>query len=214
TLRAALDMQRRIYPNHLYVVRSLSSLAWVLATRGKPEEALPLFRAALAGYRRLVSDSALSRPEGDVLNLAATYPVGCADFFNTARDLKLDPASVYQEVWFSKAVLSQVFERRHLAARALAADPKAAALLTARAEARRRRADLLLAPAPAETDRKARDADLDQLNDTIAGLERDLRRLLPTLERSERLGRAGPGDLQRALPADPPSAHPFPPRTP
>jgi tetratricopeptide (TPR) repeat protein len=146
-MREALELQRRTQPGHPFVVRTLASLAFVLEAEGKSKEALPVLHEALASYRRLVADYSTTRPEGGVLNLAAAHPIDLGNIFATARSLKLPPTDVYQEVWPAKAVLSQAFERRHLLARAGAVDPKASAALKARTEARRRRADLLPAPA-------------------------------------------------------------------
>jgi CHAT domain-containing protein/tetratricopeptide (TPR) repeat protein len=199
----ALELQRRTQPGHPFILRTLASLAFVLEAEGKSKEALPVLHDALATYRRLVADYSASRPEGDVLNLAAAHPIDLGNIFATARSLNLPPAEVYQEVWPAKAVLSQAFERRHLLARAAAVDPKAAGALKARTEARRRRADLLLAPAPRSADaRKARDADLEELNDTIAKLDRELKTVLPGLGRAEELSKSAPAALQKALPAD------------
>src|SRR5206468_2315802 len=84
-----------------------------------------------------------------------------------------------------------------------AANAKAAALLARLTDGRRRRADLLLAPKPADpATRKQRDDDLEGYAREIGGLDRALRALLPAVGRAEQLAQATPGALRQALPAD------------
>src|SRR5262249_2148335 len=131
------------------------------------------------------------------------YPATRDAFLSNARALRSDVAMVYQEVWSSKAALSRVYERRALLARAAATDPRAAALLDQLTDRRRRRADLLLPAVPIDkTTRERRDAALAQYTREIENLARDLPPLLPGIERADKLGRATPADLQKALPAD------------
>src|SRR5262249_47045987 len=80
--------------------------------------------------------------------------------------------------------------------------PKAARLLAALAEARHRRAELLLAPASKDPATRAkRDEDIQSHDDRIDTLTRQLRSLLPALARADRLAEAQPAALQKVLPA-------------
>jgi CHAT domain-containing protein/tetratricopeptide (TPR) repeat protein len=199
----ALKMQRRLFKGpHPDTILTLSNLANFCHRRGKYEEADPLSREALEMSRALVGAYAAEKSEGEALTLLVTIPTSQNVFLSGARLRRADPAAAYREVWADKGAVARVFEQRQLAARA-AADPKAVAIWADLSAARRRRADLLLAAAPADPRaRKQRDDDLKELADTIARLDRDLRPLLPAVDRAEKLARATPADLQKVLPAD------------
>src|SRR5207248_4148260 len=65
------------------------------------------------------------------------------------------------------------------------------------------RADLLLAPVPTDPEtRKQRDADLATYAKEIEALDRELRPLLPAVDRADKLAQATPANLQKVLPAD------------
>jgi hypothetical protein len=148
-LRDALAMNQRLYPkaDHPTVARSLNNLGGLLHAWGKHTAAEPYYRDALAIDRRLGEVFAAARSEGEALTRLGTLPLTRDGFLSNARLGKADPATAYAEVWASKAALTRVYEYRHLAARAVATDPKAATLLTNLADTRRR-AELILAPTP------------------------------------------------------------------
>src|SRR5262249_1388185 len=124
-------------------------------------------------------------------------------FLLHAQASRAAAATVYPEVWASKAALSRVYEQRALTARAAATDPRAAALLDQLADRRRRRAELILPPIPSDpATPKQRDTDLAQYAREIETLNRQLRPLLPTLQRVAQLANAVPADLQKVLTAD------------
>jgi CHAT domain-containing protein/tetratricopeptide (TPR) repeat protein len=203
--REALAMVRRLHgkQNHPDLALSLTNLAGVLWFQGKYADAEPLLREALAVYRALGEACAGGGSEGDALTLASTYPLARDVFLSNARAMQAEPAGVYAEVWASKATLTRVYERRALAARAAATDPKAAALLDQLTRSRRRRADLLLAAKPTDpVTRKQRDEDLAGYARQIEALDRELRPLLPTVARAGKLAQAAPAELQKVLPAD------------
>jgi CHAT domain-containing protein/tetratricopeptide (TPR) repeat protein len=202
-LRDTLRMRRRMFrEGRPEVAESLDSLASVLQQQGKHGEAAELLKEALAIDRALLTRYAEDRSYGEALNLLASWPSTRDGYLSNELALKADAATVYPEVWSAKAALGRVVEQRHLAARA-ATDAKAAALLADLAAARRRRADLLFALAPADpASRKKRDDDLKGLTAAIVRLDRDLRPLLPAVDRAEKLAKATPADLQKALPAD------------
>jgi CHAT domain-containing protein/tetratricopeptide (TPR) repeat protein len=203
--REALAMFRRIHgkPHHADVARALNNLASILADQGKHTEADPFYREALAVHRVLAEECAAVQSEGEALTLAATYPRTRDSYLSSAAALRADAASVYAQLWASKAALTRLYERRALAARAATADPEVAALLTDLTDQRRRRADVLLAPKPADpASRKQRNAVLAQYAGAITQVERTLRSRLPAVARAERLAKAVPADLQERLPAD------------
>jgi CHAT domain-containing protein len=198
-------MYRRLYPkqDHPDLAKTLNNLAFVLCAQGKYAEAETLYCQALTMYRALGRGYAAVRSEGHSLTLAATYPSTRDGFLSNAWASKAVGATVYAEVWTSKAALSRFYEQRALAGRAAATDPRAAALLDQLTDRRRRRADLLLAPKPTDpATRKQRDDDLADYAKQIEALDRELRPLLPTLERADKLANALPADLQKVLPAD------------
>jgi CHAT domain-containing protein/tetratricopeptide (TPR) repeat protein len=202
--RDALDMSSRLHAGQDHATRAqgLSNLAFVLQARGRHPEAEPLYRDSLRMYRALAAAYAAVRPEGDALTLAASYPPARDLFLSNSRVLGADANEVYAEVWSSKAAVSRVYERRALAARAAAANPRAASLLAQITDHRRRRADVLLAAVPGDpATLKKRDDALAEHAHAIDTLERQLRRLLPAAGRAEKLAQAGPADLQKALPA-------------
>jgi CHAT domain-containing protein len=201
--REALAMRRRLYPkqDEPDLSKSLNNLANVLREQGKYADAERLFREALTMYRALVRDYAAGRSEGDALTLASTYAPARDNFLSNARASRAAAATVYPEVWASKAALSRVYEQRGLTARAAATDPRAATLLDQLTDRRRRRADLLLAPTPSDpATARQRDTDLARYARDIEALERELRPLLPTLGRADKLAQATPADLQKVLP--------------
>jgi len=202
--RQALDMKRRLYSNQdADLALGLDNLAAMLNARGKYADAEPLHREALAMYRALAAAYAAERSEGDALTFASKYPPTRDGFLSNARARQAEPAAVYAEIWASKSAIARVYERRALSARAAANDPRAAALLDQLTDRRRRRADLLLTPTPTDpSTRKERYADLAQYAKDIEALDRKLRPLLPALDRTNKLGKATPADLQKVLPAD------------
>src|SRR5262249_5241934 len=163
----------------------------------------PLFKDALAMYRRLSTTFAREKTEGEALTLCAKLPLTRDLFLSNELAAQADPATVYPPLWFEKGALSRVYERRHLQARAAAADPKAGRLLAALADARRRRAELLLAPATRDPGTQAqRQREIKDHEDRIVELSRNLRPLVPALPRADRLAEAEPRALQKALPAE------------
>jgi CHAT domain-containing protein/tetratricopeptide (TPR) repeat protein len=203
--RDALDMRRRLYRNqdHPDLASAMNNLAFLSLAQGRHAAAESLFRDGLRMYRGLAAAYAAVRSEGEALTLAASFPMTRDGFLSNAQALRSEPAAVYAELWASKAALARVYERRTLAARAAAADPRAAALLRKLTDCRRRRADLLLAPQPADPrSRDKRDEDLAGYARAIEALDDELRPLFPALAQAEKLARSSPADLQRVLPAD------------
>jgi CHAT domain-containing protein/Tfp pilus assembly protein PilF len=202
--REALAMNRRLHKgDHPKLALGMNGLARVLLDQGKYADAEPVLRDTLRMYRALVEAYAGERSEGEALTLLARIPGGEHGYLSCARALRAAPEAVYPEVCATKGAIARVYERRSLACRTAASDPRVAPLLAHLADLRRRRADLLLAPEPGDlATRRRRDEDLKDLAERITSLDRDLRPLLPALQRSDRLARATPADLQKALPSE------------
>jgi CHAT domain-containing protein len=202
--RRALEMREALFPpgrypqGHPRLAHSILNLAAWHQKRGQFAKAEPLFRRALEMYAASAAALATSVPEATSLNYLASLP--------KARDLYLvatrppHQADAYPTVWQSKAALSRLYERRHLAVLA-ASSSQARTLWDAVLALRRQRERLLLAPAaPAQA--RARDTRLDAIDEEVRKKEEELLPLLPALKRSEELARATPADLRMALPAD------------
>ncbi|MBX9625086.1 MAG: CHAT domain-containing protein, partial [Gemmataceae bacterium] len=202
--REVLAMRRRLHTgDHPEVATALNNLAFTLAGRGKPAEAEPLCRDALAAYRALARTSAAGGSEGDALTYAASFPLARDAFLSAARVNRSAPAATYPEVWADKAQVARAFERRALAARAAATDPEAAGVLAELTDARRRRAELILAPVSKDpATAKLRNEELTGFADTIQDKANALAKLFPPVVRADTLAAAGPTDIQKALPRD------------
>ncbi|WP_439623637.1 tetratricopeptide repeat protein [Gemmata sp.] len=206
-LRDALAMRRRLFPgDHPEVANSLSNLAGVYTDQGRPADAEPLLRDALQMYRNLVAAHARTRSEGEALTLAASQPLARDGFLSAvrargARAAHFDPTPAYSTLWVSKGAVARVFEQRQQQARA-AVKPELAKAVAALADARRRRAELLLAPAAPDPATLARREEALKTHDaTIADLTRTLA-ALPAVARAVRLNEATLPELQKALPPD------------
>jgi CHAT domain-containing protein len=198
-----LAMLRRLYPrnDHPDLAGSLLRLAELRYAQQQYAQAEGPFREALAMHRAMARAYAATRSEGETLTLAAIHPAARDAFLSSARAARAAAASIYAELWSDKAALSRVHEQRGLAVRAAATDARVAALLARLTAERHRRADLILAVAPADQAvATERDTALARCAEQIEALGRELRPLLPAAPRADKLAAAGPADLQRALP--------------
>ena len=154
-------------------------------------------------YRRLAVAFAQDKTEGETLTLLARQPLTRDAYLSTARDHETNPTEVYTQVWADKGYVARAYERRLLQARALATDPKATQTLADLIDARRRRAELLLAPISKDPGTLAqRQQDITKYEVRIEEKTRELKALLPASVRADKLAAANPSDLQKALPAD------------
>jgi CHAT domain-containing protein/tetratricopeptide (TPR) repeat protein len=207
-LKDALDMFKRLHKDdHPYVALNLSNLGLLYQDQGKLADAAPLLKDALDMNKRLAVTYAKQRPEGEALTFASAQQryrdAYLSLAWSRAKREKYDPASAYPAVWATKGMLARVFEERQARARAAATDPALAKQLDELAGARRRRAELLLAPAARDpATRKQREADLTALDAVIAKQNESLHTALPAVARLEKLDAATAADLRKALPAD------------
>jgi CHAT domain-containing protein len=198
----AFKMEEELYPKARYPqghpaqAHTITNLGRLRQAQGQPARAEPLFRRALEMYTRSAAAVAASAPEATALNYLASLPFARDDFLSVTR--KSEKADAYTPVWQSKAALSRIYERRHLAVLA-ASSREARSLWNGVLALRRERENLLLAPAdPAKA--RARNNRLDEIDEEIHKKQADLRPLLPALKRSDELDRATPADLCKALP--------------
>ena len=201
----ALEMRKRLSKgqDHPDLACSLNNLAILYQDQGKLGDAEPLFKDALELYRRLAVAFAQDKTEGETLTLLAHQPLTRDAYLSTALGHETDPAGVYAQVWADKGYIARAYERRLLQARAVATDPKAAGMLADLTDARRRRAELLLAPATKDPATLAqRKQDIATYEACIEEKTRELKVLLPASVRADKLAAAIPSDLQKALPAD------------
>jgi CHAT domain-containing protein len=206
--RDALAIYRRLYPEDRYpaghpdLANTLNNVAGVLGAQGRLAAAEPLYRDALEMYRRLSEEYALSRSEGNTLNLLVRQPLTLDAYVSVTDRPGTEPASVYTVLWQAKVAVSRIFEDRHLAARAATVSPTARKLWDALSDLRRQRADLLLAPEPRDPEtRRVRDKQLETWGRHLDTLLARLREGLPDLARAQHLHARTPADLQKALPA-------------
>jgi CHAT domain-containing protein len=205
--RDALAMRRRLYPADTYpdghpdLAGSLNNLASVLNAQGRVADAEALDREALAMYRALTEEYAKDRSDGDALTLLASFPLARDAYLSLRLDGPDAAAHAYAAVWPSRATVSRVLERKHLAARAAATAPDVRALWEELTSLRRQRAELILAPTPRHPEeRQVRDQQLERWAVRVAALDRDLRAKLPDLDRADAAARSAPADLRAALP--------------
>jgi CHAT domain-containing protein len=203
-LKDALEMRKRLSKgqDHPDLATSLNNLAFLYRAQGRLGDAETLFKDALELYRRLAVAFAQDKTEGETLTLLAHQPLTRDAYLSAAWGHKTDPAGVYAQVWADKGYIARAYERRLLQARAVATDPKAARTLANLTDARRRRAELLLAPASKDPATLAqRKQDIATYEACIEEKTRELKVLLPAIVRADKLAAAIPSDLQQALPA-------------
>jgi CHAT domain-containing protein/tetratricopeptide (TPR) repeat protein len=202
--RDSLEMYRRLFrgKDQLDLARCLNNFAFHQAqVQGQQGNAELLFKEALEMYRRQAVAFSQVKIEGETLTLLTQQPLTRDGYLSTVQGA--DPAGAYAQVWADKGSIARAYERRQLQARAAAPDPKAAQVLGDLSDARRRRAELLLAPATTDPGTLAqRRLDITTYEERIEKNARDLKVLLPASVRAERLDAALPGDLQKALPVD------------
>jgi len=197
-------MRKRLFKgDHPDISDTLSNLAFLYYVQGKLADAEPLFKDALAMSRRLTTEFAKQKAEGESLTLLASLPLYRDCFLSVARQRKSDPATVYPEVWASKGAVARVYEQRQQQARAAVSDPQAAMLLAELGDTRRRRAELILAPEVKDpATRQKREDDITAYEKRITEMDAAIRPILPTIARAEKLGDAKPDELQKMLAAD------------
>jgi len=203
-LKDALDMRKRLYKgDHPDLATSLTNLGALHRAQGKLVEADRLYRKSLALSRRMTAVFASQKSEGETLTLVATGQLTRSGFLSNAREQGSPTSTVYPEVWLEKGAIARVFEQRQLRARVAATDPALALQLAEPTDARRRRAELLLAPVTNDPGTLTKRADeLKALETKIREFEAALSKRFPVVARIEKLNAATVADLQRALPVD------------
>jgi CHAT domain-containing protein/tetratricopeptide (TPR) repeat protein len=204
--RRAVEMCRALYPPEKYpdghpdLATSLNTLGAVLQAQGNYAQAEPLVRRALQIFTQQVSRLARTAPEAVALNAAAAFPFTRDALLSITRPLPDSAARTYEAVWHSKAGITRVYQRRHLALMAAATDASVRGDWDNLQRLRRRREELLMAPAPRGG--PARDGQLRQLHQQIEEEEQKLLSRLPALRHSEDLARLGPDALRQRFAND------------
>jgi CHAT domain-containing protein/Tfp pilus assembly protein PilF len=207
-LRQALAMKQALYPRAQYpdghpdLAHSLNSLGGLLHAQGEYGKAESCLRQALTIYTRQTEHLAQVAPEPVALNAAATFPLSRDALLSVTRTLPDAAARTYEAVWHSKASITRVYQRRHLALLAAATDASVRRDWDLLQSLRRQREQLLLAPASPPAQQAARQDTLDRLNAQLDQAEKALRPRLPVLPYYEELAKLGPDALQQRLAAD------------
>jgi tetratricopeptide (TPR) repeat protein len=200
----ALEMQKRLFKDqdHPDLALGLNKLATLYQAQGKRGAAELLSKDALEMFRRLAVAFARDRTEEETLTLLARQPLTRDAYLSTAQGHAVDSTATYSQVWADKGYIARAYERRLLQARARHTGPKAVRVLADLTDVRRRRDELLRAPAISDpTTLLHRKQDIATYEDRIEKMTRDLKVLLPASVRADTLA-AAPSDLQKALPAD------------
>jgi tetratricopeptide (TPR) repeat protein len=203
--KEVLAMRKRLFKDedNAEVASSLNHLGNLNDALGKYSDAEPLYKDALASYRRLITRFALDKTEGEALTLLANQPMTRDSFLSCTKSSQADAMRVYSQIWLEKGYVARVYEQRQLRTRGASADSRASQMLSDFIAARRRRAELLLAPKPRDpATRDKRDEEITTLDQLIEEKTRELKKLLPALERADKLTGAKPDDLQKALPSN------------
>jgi CHAT domain-containing protein/tetratricopeptide (TPR) repeat protein len=203
--RRALEMRETLYPRDKYpqghrdLAISLSSLASLFLHQGEYAKAEPLSRQALDMYTQLAKRLAQTAPEAVALNSTADDPLSRDAFLSVTTHLPGSDVRTYETIWHSRAALTRVYQRRHLALMAAATDASIRKAWEDLQALRRQREELIMAPAPKNSDRAER---LGKLNKQIDFAEQDLLPQLPALKYYEDLAKLGPDALRKLLPSD------------
>jgi CHAT domain-containing protein len=201
--RQALEIRQALYPKaqypdgHPLLAQSLTRLGTLLQAREASTGAEPFARQALDMFTRQADRLARVAPEPVALNAVATFPLTRDFLLSVTRALPDAAGRTYEAVWHSKASITRVYQRRHLALIATATDPAVRRDWDRLQSLRRQREGLLLAPAP--PDPTARQEQLDQLSQDSRKVEQALLPRLPVLPHSEELAKLGPDALQQRL---------------
>jgi CHAT domain-containing protein/Tfp pilus assembly protein PilF len=201
--RDTLTLHQQLYPKDRYpqghpdLAQSLNNLGALLYAQGEYAKAEPYYRDALTMHQALTTDRAQSAGEAPALNFAASLPRTRDGFLSVTRHLPDATVPSYVRLWQTKAALTRVYERRHLAVLAATSSEvhQRWQMLLA---LRRQRERLLLASVP--TNPTARDQQLAELSQQIDRRDRELLQLLPAAARTEQRARSQPAELQKHLP--------------
>jgi CHAT domain-containing protein/tetratricopeptide (TPR) repeat protein len=204
--RQALAMTQTLYPKDQYpqghpdLAVSLNNLGFLLRCQGEYGNAEPFCRRALAMHTQLAIRLARVAPEPVALNALSTFPLSRDGLVSVTRHLPDSDIRTYDLVWHSRAALTRVYQRRHLALIAAATDDSIRKAWDELQALRRQRELLIMAPAPKNP--SLREVKLRELNNQIDKAELELLPQLPDLKHYEDLAKLGPDALRKLLPAN------------
>jgi CHAT domain-containing protein/Tfp pilus assembly protein PilF len=205
-LRQGLEMRQTLYPKDRYplghpdLALSLHNLGGLFRSQGANSKSEAFMCQALEMYTHLASRLAQIAPEPVALNAAAKFPLARDSLLSVTGHLPGSDARTYDAIWHSRAALTRVYQRRHLALIAAATDESIRKTWDELQALRRQREQLVMAPAPKGSSERAER--LRKLNQQIDTAEQELLPQLPALKDYENLARLGPDALRKLLPAD------------
>jgi CHAT domain-containing protein/Tfp pilus assembly protein PilF len=204
--REALAMTRMLYPKtqypqgHPQLAHSLNNLGGLFHERGEHAQAEPFYREALDLYTQLANRLAQIAPEPVALNAAVTFPMARDGLLSATKHMSGWDTRTYDAIWHSRAALTRVYQRRHLAVSAAAVDDSVRKGWDDLQVLRRQREQLIMAPLPKSSDHR-RDT-LQKLNQEIDTVEQSVLHQLPAVKHYEDLAKLGPDALRKLLPAN------------
>jgi tetratricopeptide (TPR) repeat protein/CHAT domain-containing protein len=203
--RQAVEMTQALYPRARYpdghpdLALRFHNLGSALAAQGEYGQAEFFLHQAMEQYTGQANRLAQIASEPVALNAAATFPLTRDLLLSVTGPLPDRAARTYDAVWHSRASITRVYQRRHLALLAAATDAAVRRDWDELQQLRRQREQLIMAPASAPAQQAARQDRLDRLNAQLDQAEKALRPRLPVLPYYEELAKRGPDALQRRL---------------
>jgi CHAT domain-containing protein/tetratricopeptide (TPR) repeat protein len=179
---------------------TLSNWGALLHASGEDARAEPLIRRALQMFSQLARHLAEAAPEPVALNAVATFPLTRDGLLSVTRNRPESAPQTYEAIWHSRAALTRVYQRRHLALIAAAEDATVRKLWDDLQELRRQREQLIMAGRRiGAVERTQR---LHALNQQVDTVELELLPQVPAIKHYEDLARRGPDALRKLLPND------------
>jgi CHAT domain-containing protein/tetratricopeptide (TPR) repeat protein len=204
-LERAFAVHKKFYPvdkypdGHSQIVGDLHSLGRSYLANGSPDKAFDTLEQAVRMQRKLVYRQIALASEYQAFALLRNQPGIEHDFLSVASGRPEFAARSYDVIWNSKNTMMKLMGQRHRAALVqVEHSPEIKGNYEKLVTVRRQMGNLLQNPDPNSA---VFNSKLIELTDELDHLERDLAKLVPTIERSK-AGQLQPHDLLAALPHD------------
>ena len=148
-------------------------------------------------YQEQINRFADAASEAQALNFVSSIPLTRDNFLSVTRPAQPDVAD-YDLIWRSKAAITRILQRRHLALLAATASPEIQSRWQELLATRRQLSRLAMNPLRNAQVHRQTQRDLTEKKEKLEG---ELAERLPTFGRWQELNRLGPADLVRKLPA-------------